>query len=122
MMAATYIRDDGDDHMPTYRIVYGDDEQVIRETFTDVEVQRISGCRHRRVMAGHPIKAPQRQRSFDVGYPRGGLRQACTSKPVSSHYAWRHDVCQKRRRAAQLDLRVSEEIGRIPRRSLGRGS
>ncbi len=43
MMAATYIRDDGDDHMPTYRIVYGDDEQVIRETFTDVEVQREDG-------------------------------------------------------------------------------
>ncbi len=29
--------------MPTYRIVYGDDEQVIRETFTDVEVQREDG-------------------------------------------------------------------------------
>jgi hypothetical protein len=43
MMAATYIRDDRDDHMPTYRIVYGDDEQVIRETFTDVDVQREDG-------------------------------------------------------------------------------
>jgi hypothetical protein len=29
--------------MPTYRIVYGDDERVIRETFTDVEVQREDG-------------------------------------------------------------------------------
>ena len=29
--------------MPTYRMVYGDDEQVIRETFTDVEVQREDG-------------------------------------------------------------------------------
>jgi hypothetical protein len=31
------------DHMPTYRMVYGDEEQVIRETFTDVEVQREDG-------------------------------------------------------------------------------
>ncbi len=29
--------------MPTYRMVYGNDEQVIRETFTDVEVQREDG-------------------------------------------------------------------------------
>jgi hypothetical protein len=29
--------------MPTYRVVYGDDEQVIRETFTDVEVEREDG-------------------------------------------------------------------------------
>jgi hypothetical protein len=29
--------------MPTYRVVYGDDERVIRETFTDVEVQREDG-------------------------------------------------------------------------------
>jgi hypothetical protein len=27
----------------TYRIVYGDDEQVVRETFTDVDVQREDG-------------------------------------------------------------------------------
>jgi hypothetical protein len=27
----------------TYRIVYGDDEQVVRETFTDVEVQYEDG-------------------------------------------------------------------------------
>jgi hypothetical protein len=43
MMAANFARDDRDDHMPTYRIVYGNDEQVIRETFTDVEVQREDG-------------------------------------------------------------------------------
>lgn len=29
--------------MPTYRIVYGDDEQVVRETFNDVELQRENG-------------------------------------------------------------------------------
>jgi hypothetical protein len=29
--------------MPTYRMIYGDDEQVTRETFTDVEVQREDG-------------------------------------------------------------------------------
>jgi hypothetical protein len=29
--------------MPTYRIVYGDDVQVVRETYTDVEVQREDG-------------------------------------------------------------------------------
>lgn len=29
--------------MPTYRVVYGDDEQVIREIFTDVEVEREDG-------------------------------------------------------------------------------
>lgn len=29
--------------MPTYRMVYGDDEQVVRETFTDVEVVREDG-------------------------------------------------------------------------------
>jgi len=43
MMAANYTRDEMDDQMPTYRMVYGDDEQVIRETFTDVEVQREDG-------------------------------------------------------------------------------
>jgi hypothetical protein len=29
--------------MPTYQMVYGDDEQVVRETFDDVEVQREDG-------------------------------------------------------------------------------
>ncbi|HKC29140.1 MAG TPA: hypothetical protein VKB75_14100 [Jatrophihabitans sp.] len=29
--------------MPTYRIVYGDDEQVVRETFKDVVVEREDG-------------------------------------------------------------------------------
>jgi hypothetical protein len=29
--------------MPTYRMVYGDDEQVVRETFDDVELQREDG-------------------------------------------------------------------------------
>ena len=29
--------------MANYRIVYGDDEQVVRETFNDVEVQREDG-------------------------------------------------------------------------------
>ena len=29
--------------MPTYRMVYGDDEQVVNETFDDVEVQREDG-------------------------------------------------------------------------------
>jgi hypothetical protein len=29
--------------MPTYRMVYGDDEQVVRETFNDVELQREDG-------------------------------------------------------------------------------
>lgn len=29
--------------MPTYRIVYGDDKQVIRETYTDVDVEREDG-------------------------------------------------------------------------------
>ena len=29
--------------MPTYRMVYGDGEQVVRETFDDVDVQREDG-------------------------------------------------------------------------------
>jgi hypothetical protein len=29
--------------MADYQIVYGDDDQVVRETFTDVEVQREDG-------------------------------------------------------------------------------
>ncbi len=29
--------------MPTYRMVYGDSEQVVQETFDDVEVQREDG-------------------------------------------------------------------------------
>jgi hypothetical protein len=29
--------------MPTYRIVYGDDEQVVRETYQDVEIEREDG-------------------------------------------------------------------------------
>jgi hypothetical protein len=29
--------------MPTYRIVYGDAEQVVRETFNDVVVEREDG-------------------------------------------------------------------------------
>jgi hypothetical protein len=29
--------------MPTYRMVYGDDEQVVRETFDDVVVEREDG-------------------------------------------------------------------------------
>jgi hypothetical protein len=29
--------------MANYRIVYGDNEQVVRETFNDVEVQREDG-------------------------------------------------------------------------------
>jgi hypothetical protein len=43
MTASNSTRREEDDYMPTYRIVYGDDEQVIRETFTDVEVQREDG-------------------------------------------------------------------------------
>jgi hypothetical protein len=31
------------DVMPTYRMVYGDEEQVVQETFDDVEVQREDG-------------------------------------------------------------------------------
>jgi hypothetical protein len=29
--------------MPTYEMVYGDDEQVVRETYKDVEVEREDG-------------------------------------------------------------------------------
>ena len=29
--------------MPTYRMVYGDDNQVVRETFENVEVEREDG-------------------------------------------------------------------------------
>ena len=29
--------------MATYRMVYGDDEQVVRETFEDVDVEREDG-------------------------------------------------------------------------------
>jgi hypothetical protein len=29
--------------MPTYRMVYGDGEQIVTETFEDVEVQREDG-------------------------------------------------------------------------------
>ena len=29
--------------MSTYRMVYGDDEQVVRETFEDVQVEREDG-------------------------------------------------------------------------------
>jgi hypothetical protein len=29
--------------MSTYRIVYGDDEQVVRETYTGVEIEREDG-------------------------------------------------------------------------------
>ena len=29
--------------MPTYRMIYGDDEQVIRETLDEVEIQREDG-------------------------------------------------------------------------------
>jgi hypothetical protein len=29
--------------MSNYRVVYGDDEQVVRETYNDVEVQREDG-------------------------------------------------------------------------------
>jgi hypothetical protein len=29
--------------MPTYHMVYGDEEQVVRETFEDVEVEREDG-------------------------------------------------------------------------------
>lgn len=29
--------------MPTYRMVYGDESQVVRETYDDVEVQREDG-------------------------------------------------------------------------------
>ena len=29
--------------MPTYRMVYGDGEQVVRETLTDVELEREDG-------------------------------------------------------------------------------
>src|SRR3712207_8316786 len=35
--------DDGDAPMATYRMVYGDDEQVVRETFEDVDVEREDG-------------------------------------------------------------------------------
>ncbi|MDP9336004.1 MAG: hypothetical protein M3Q30_22215, partial [Actinomycetota bacterium] len=34
---------DGSVNMPTYQMVYGDTEQVVRETFSDVEVQREDG-------------------------------------------------------------------------------
>src|SRR3712207_947000 len=34
---------DGDAPMPTYRMVYGDDQQVVRETFEDVDVEREDG-------------------------------------------------------------------------------
>ena len=29
--------------MPTYQMVYGDDEQVVRETFDDVRIEREDG-------------------------------------------------------------------------------
>jgi hypothetical protein len=29
--------------MPRYRMVYGDDEQVVRETFNDVQLEREDG-------------------------------------------------------------------------------
>ena len=29
--------------MPTYRMVYGDEQQVVQETFDDVEVEREDG-------------------------------------------------------------------------------
>jgi hypothetical protein len=29
--------------MPTYRMIYGDNEQVVNETFDDVEIQREDG-------------------------------------------------------------------------------
>jgi hypothetical protein len=29
--------------MPTYRMVYRDDEQVVRETITDVQIERENG-------------------------------------------------------------------------------
>jgi hypothetical protein len=29
--------------MPTYRVVYGDDDQVVRETFRDVVIEREDG-------------------------------------------------------------------------------
>ncbi len=29
--------------MPTYQMVYGDNEQVVRETFNDVDVEREDG-------------------------------------------------------------------------------
>jgi len=29
--------------MPTYRMVYGDDEQVVRETYNDVELEHEDG-------------------------------------------------------------------------------
>ncbi|HUA94140.1 MAG TPA: hypothetical protein VMB82_01290 [Acidimicrobiales bacterium] len=29
--------------MPRFRIVYGDDEQVVRETYEDVEIEREGG-------------------------------------------------------------------------------
>ena len=29
--------------MPTYRMVYGDDDQMVRETFRDVEIEREDG-------------------------------------------------------------------------------
>jgi len=34
---------EGSVDMPTYQMVYGDTEQVVRETFSDVEVQREDG-------------------------------------------------------------------------------
>jgi hypothetical protein len=36
-------RTKGAEPMPTYRIVYGDETQVARETFDDVEVEREDG-------------------------------------------------------------------------------
>lgn len=29
--------------MPTYQIIYGDDEQVVRETYVDVAIEREDG-------------------------------------------------------------------------------
>lgn len=29
--------------MPSYRMVYGDDEEVVRETYEDVEIEREDG-------------------------------------------------------------------------------
>src|SRR3712207_5871476 len=37
------VKNDGEGPMPIYRMVYGDDEQVVRETFEDVTVEREDG-------------------------------------------------------------------------------
>jgi hypothetical protein len=41
--ASTESHEQREADMPTYRMVYGDAEQVVNETFDDVEIQREDG-------------------------------------------------------------------------------